>query len=77
MISIPSNIAEGMGRFSLKEQTHFIEIAFASLNEVMCQIEISHELNYINDTQLFDVENRVKIIAQLLSGLRKKRIDSL
>ena len=40
VVSIPSNIAEGMGRSSVKEQVHFIEIAFASLNETMCQIEI-------------------------------------
>ena len=29
-MSIPSNIAEGMGRCSIKEQVHFIEIAFGS-----------------------------------------------
>ena len=40
-ISVPSNIAEGMGRFSLKERIHFVEISYASLMETMCQIEIA------------------------------------
>ena len=46
-ISIASNIAEGMGRSSLREQVHFIEIAYGALNEVMCQLELSEELGYI------------------------------
>ena len=30
-VSIPSNIAEGRGRFSVKERVHFVEIAYGSL----------------------------------------------
>ena len=51
-VSIPSNIAEGMGRSSIKEQIHFIEIAFGSLNEVMCQLELAMELKFITEEQL-------------------------
>ena len=75
-MSIPSNIAEGMGRCSIKEQVHFIEIAFGSLNEVMCQLEMANELNYIDNEQLQNIENQYVVIAQMLSGLRnsKKRL---
>ena len=55
-ISIPSNIAEGMGRTSIKEQIHFIEISYGSLNEVMCQLELAQELQYISKVQLEQIE---------------------
>ena len=74
VVSIPSNIAEGMGRSSVKEQVHFIEIAFASLNETMCQIEIAKDLGYIKEDELIEIENKVVNVAQLLSGLRRKRL---
>ena len=47
-MSIPINITEGFGRFSAKEKAHFIQIAFGSLNEVMCELELSQDENYIN-----------------------------
>lgn len=77
VISVPSNIAEGMGRISIKEQIHFIEIAFGSLNEVMCQLEIAYELQFINKEQMMQSEEQVKNIAQMLSGLRNSKFDSL
>ena len=70
-ISIPSNIAEGMGRFSLKERIHFLEIAYGSLMEVMCQLEIAEQLNYITSDNLTEQENLVSEIASMLIGLRK------
>ena len=74
VISVPSNIAEGMGRVSVKEQVHFIEIAFGSLNEVMCQIEIAQDLGYITISQQEVIEDIVRNIAKTLSGLRSKRL---
>ena len=52
-ISIASNIAEGSGRNSVKEKIHFISIAYGSLMEVYCQLQIAADLNYIS-TELFD-----------------------
>lgn len=77
VISIPSNIAEGSGRTSAKDQAHFFEMAYGSLMEVSCQIDIACDLGYISHTELEQVEQKVGAIAALLSGLRKKCINSL
>jgi four helix bundle protein len=75
VISIPSNIAEGISRASRKEQIHFLEISFGSLNEVMCQIEIANELGIISQENLLLVEDYYKLISQMLSGLRRSIIE--
>ena len=75
VISIPSNIAEGISRASRKEQIHFLEISFGSLNEVMCQIEIANELGIVSQENLSLVEDYYKLIAQMLSGLRRSIVD--
>jgi len=72
VISVPSNIAEGSGRTSSKDQAHFFEMAFGSLMEVNCQIDIAHDLGYITKEEVERVEQHVKAIAALLSGLRRK-----
>lgn len=69
VVSVPSNIAEGMGRRSKKEQIHFLEIAFGSLMETFCQLEIAKDLGYITNEQLSDLEYTVEKISKMLSGL--------
>lgn len=75
VISIPSNLAEGSGRYSVKEQLHFIEIAYGSLLEVECQMDIAYDLGYISNQQLSDVTVQIGKVAALLSGLRSKRLS--
>lgn len=72
VISVPSNIAEGSGRTSAKDQAHFFEMAFGSLMEVSCQMDIAFDLGYINQNELTQLEEQVSKIAALLSGLRRK-----
>lgn len=72
VISVPSNIAEGSGRTSSKDQAHFFEMAFGSLMEVDCQIDIAHDLGYITNEDEENVEKHVRAITALLSGLRRK-----
>ena len=43
-ISIPSNIAEGQQRYSIKEFIHFISISRGSTAELITQLEIVTEL---------------------------------
>ena len=69
VLSVPANIAEGMGRRSKKEQIHFLEIAFGSLMETFCHIEISKDLGYITAEQLLQKEKQIEIISKKLSRL--------
>lgn len=77
VISIPSNIAEGMGRTSKKEQLYFMEIAYGSLCETICQLEIAYELHYITEEQLNQTNAQLTSIAKMLSGLKRKRAPNL
>lgn len=74
VISIPSNIAEGMGRISDKEKIHFIEIAYSSLMEVYCQLQLANDLNYITNSDFDQIKPLIEDNAKLLSGLRKNFI---
>ena len=76
-VSIPSNIAEGMGRFSIKERVHFIEISYGSLMEVMCQLEVAELLHYITSEQLSIAEKNITEIAKMLIGLRRTMEDKM
>jgi len=75
VISVPSNIAEGCGRISLKEQSHFLEIAYGSLLEVECQIDVAYELAYVSNEEKEQIDLLINKIAAMLSGLRSKCIS--
>lgn len=71
VMPIPINIAEGFGRFSAKEKAHFIQIAYGSLNEVMCELELSQDENYISEEQLKEFEQQIRPIIKQLAALHK------
>jgi len=68
-VSITSNIAEGVNRFSIKDKARFIEIAYGSLMEVSSQFEISEELGYITTADRQNMDQLIEEDARLLSGL--------
>ncbi len=69
-ISVPSNIAEGTGRVSVKEKIHFLEISYGSLLETYCQLQIAVELNYISLDDLEAIKSLFFETSRLISGLR-------
>ncbi|WP_127844994.1 four helix bundle protein [Psychroflexus aestuariivivens] len=70
VISVSSNIAEGSARNSAKDQAHFYQIAFSSLMEVLSQLIISVELEFINNNQLKLHREKISDIAYKLNALR-------
>ena len=76
-ISVPSNIAEGTGRMAVKEQIHFLEIAFGSLMEIYCQLQIAVDLNYITPEDLQNTKRKIFTTSKLISGLRTSKLAQL
>lgn len=76
-VSITSNIAEGMGRNSVKEQIHFIEISFGSLMEVYSQLLIALDRNYLSQEDFDYILPEIQDESKLLSGFRISLIKKL
>ncbi len=68
-VSITSNIAEGINRFSVKDKAHFIEMSYGSLMEVSSQFEIAEELGYISIEERMSMDSLIEEEARILSGL--------
>jgi four helix bundle protein len=68
-ISVPSNIAEGKGRFSRKELVQFLLHARGSLLELETQVSIAQRLGYLGDEQSQYLSIRIDEVARLLNGL--------
>lgn len=75
-ISITSNIAEGMSRYSDKEKAHFLEIAYASMMEVDSQLDISVDLAYITHGQFANIREKINSVGKQLSALRAKYVTN-
>ena len=76
VISIPSNIAEGSGRLTIKDQSHFYSIAYGSLMEVLAQLDVACDLGYITKEEFQYLETIIDVEAKLLTGLVNKRNSS-
>lgn len=72
VVSVASNIAEGMSRNSDKEKLHFLDISYGSLMEVVCQMDISLDRHYISEEQLHSFETQAISIQKMLFGLSRK-----
>lgn len=75
--SICSNIAEGSARNSYKDKAHFTVMAFSSAVEVLNQIIISFELDFITEKQYQDSRILLESITNKLNGLRNFQINQI
>lgn len=76
-VSVTSNIAEGTGRQSLKDQAHFIELSYGSLMEVMSQLDVALDQNFINNSIHQTLETLIAEEARVLSGYRASLLSKL
>ena len=76
VVSVPSNIAEGISRGTRKDQVHFLNISYGSLMELACQSDISCMLGYITDRQRKELSAKINNLAikinNFVSYIRKE-----
>ena len=75
VVSVTSNIAEGSGRQSFKDQAHFLELSYGSLMEVMSQLDLALDLNFIDNDKYKRLELLIEEEARVLSGYRASLLD--
>lgn len=71
-VSIPSNIAEGKTRDSVKEYLHFLSIARGSASELNTQLLICKRLDYLNETEAEQTITLCEEVGRMLYGLMQK-----
>ena len=77
IVSVPSNIAEGSGRRSLKEQIHFLEISYGSLMETYNQLRIAIDLTYITEESVEVIKPSIDAVAKMINGLSSSYEEKL
>jgi four helix bundle protein len=76
--SIPTNIAEGMGRYTRKEFINFLIIARGSVEECKYLIFLSSDLKYLEVPIYNNLKDRFDKLGRMINSLitsLKKKID--
>ncbi len=69
-VSVPSNIAEGQGRWTTGEFVQFLGIANGSLREVETQVHIAVRLKFVTKSDSDAVFALASEVGRLIYGLR-------
>ena len=67
-VSVPSNIAEGIGRQTTKDSINFLHISRGSLYELETQFYIAIDQKYIDENNFEEVFNQIQLCKKLLNG---------
>lgn len=70
-VSIPSNIAEGAGRTTNKDFSHFLDIAKGSSFELETQLIISTNLGYLDKSLFNNFNTKLNEVQRMITGLQK------
>jgi four helix bundle protein len=74
-VSICSNLAEGSTRTSHKDKAHFSTMAFGSAVEILNQLVISFELNFIEESDYVELRKRIESISNKINALRNFQLS--
>ena len=70
-ISICSNLAEGSGRNTPKDQRHFYGMAYSSLMELLNQLMIAESLSWLDAGKMPELRPEFEMISLKINTLRK------
>ena len=73
-ISIASNLAEGTSRTTNKDKAHFTTISYSSTMEVLNQIIISKELEFISEDKYNNIREQIYKISNMLNALKRAQL---
>ena len=80
-VSVSSNIAEGSARKSFKDQAYMIERSYGSCMEIICQLILSKDLNFITEDQYTKTRGLIEELTNKLNAyvrhLRSKSTQRL
>jgi len=68
-VSVPSNIAEGHGRFTDAQFRYFLGNARGSLSELQTQLELAGDLGYLDKRLVHEAMEQGVEVARLINGL--------
>ncbi|MDA9555579.1 four helix bundle protein [Pelobium sp.] len=71
VVSIPSNIAEGAGRNSLKEFNNFLGIANGSSFELQTQLIVASKLEMLSEELLSPILNEIDELQKMIYGFQQ------
>ncbi|WP_310595547.1 four helix bundle protein [Flavobacterium sp.] len=76
-VSICSNIAEGSARNTYKDKAHFTTMAFSSAIEVINQLILSFEMDFISEEVYSKLRLELESITNKLNGLRNYQTNQI
>jgi four helix bundle protein len=74
--SVGTNLAEGSGKFSGKDQANFTNIAGASLLECIDHLSCALDLEYISSAEYTSLRIQIDAIMFKLEGLRRYQLNN-
>ena len=75
-ISIASNLAEGSSRKTAKDKNHFSTIAYSSTVELLNDIIIANDLNFLTETLYKEGREKIEYQTFLIAKLRATQQSS-
>jgi len=73
-VSVMSNLAEGCGQTSARDQAHFSQIAFGSLLELDAQHQLSLDLSFLHTDDYQDIRHTVIELEKKIFALRASQL---